>query len=235
MRRRRRLNSDHEDSARWLVSYADLVTLLFAFFVVMYAVSSVNDAKYRVVSDSMQGAFGKLPPNEVTVKKPPPVNPAHPLAALQMQGVVDDLNTVLAPRLPGGQIRLREDAVGIHIEINSRMLFAAGDAHLVGDADAILRAIADALRGEPYDIEIAGHTDNLPIANSRFASNWELSAMRATAVVRVLADAGIAGPRLKAVGRAESLPVSSNLSAEGRARNRRVELTVLAKLPPAAR
>jgi chemotaxis protein MotB len=106
---------------------------------------------------------------------------------------------------------------------------------LVDDAEPILRVIAAALAGEPYDLEIAGHTDNLPIASAQFPSNWELSALRATAVVRVLADAGIASARLKAVGRADSQPVATNLTPEGRARNRRVELTVLAKLPPAAR
>lgn len=232
MRRRRRLAGEHQDTARWLVSYADLVTLLFAFFVVMYAVSSVNVSKYRVVASSMQDAFGKVPP---PVVRKPTDSTAHPLAVLQMQGIARELETVLGPLVKGGKVKLRSDALGLHVEINSQVLFAPGRAELRGDSSGILHVIAGVLAGEPYDLEVAGHTDNLPIANSAYPSNWELSALRATAVVRVLAGAGIAGPRLKSVGRADSLPVATNLTAQGRARNRRVELTILGRLPVAAR
>lgn len=235
MRQRRRLPSDHEDTGRWLVSYADLVTLLFAFFVVMYAVSSVNENKYRQVSEALEGAFGK-PPIYVPGKGGGTVDTSlNPLVTLQFRDVAEQLNTLLAPAMKGGQVRLKQDARGLGIEINSQVLFAAGRAELAGDHVDVLRVIAEVLAGEPYDIEIAGHTDNLPISSPSFPSNWELSAMRAAAVLRVLEQAGIAGPRLKAVGRGDSLPIATNLTPEGRARNRRVELTVLSKLPEAPR
>lgn len=233
MRRRRRLSGDHEDSTRWLVSYADLVTLLFAFFVVMYAMSSVNESKYRELSGSLENAFGKPPPAVPDARTSNAPLAGNPVVALQMRGVASRLESVLAPLLKGGQVRLKHDTRGLAIEINSQTLFAPGAATLAGDGAPILAEIAATLAGEPYDIEIAGHTDNQPIATASFPSNWELSAARASAVARALEAGGVAAPRLAAVGRAASRPIATNLTSEGRARNRRVELAVLATLPPA--
>ena len=106
-----------------------------------------------------------------------------------------------------------------------------GSAELEPHSLEVLRAVANTLKNEPFKLEITGHTDVVPISNSTFASNWELSAVRATSVVRLLADNGIAPERLLAIGREASKPIASNDTAEGRARNRRVELMILSGLP----
>lgn len=241
MRRRRRLELDHDPHDRWLISYADFITLLFAFFVVMYAVSAVNESKYRVMADSLGGAFGKpvaqvgppvpLPTGTPPQVKPRPVTPPISAERSHMSAVASNLMDVMAPLVKEGKVRVTQSRRGVSIEINANVLFAPGQAQLEANSLAVLRAVAEQLKQEPFKLEITGHTDVMPISNSAFASNWELSAMRATSVVRLLAANGIAPDRLSAIGREASQPVASNALAEGRARNRRVELMILSGLP----
>ena len=243
MRRRRRLAIDHENHERWLISFADFVTLLFAFFVVMYAISAVNEGKYRVLADSLGDAFGKPGSREETVPQrpqqalPPDVRQRtlRQQQALEeqthMTEVASNLLDVMAPLVKEGKVRVTQSRRGVSIEINANVLFAEGQAALEPQSLTVLRAVARHLSREPFNIEITGHTDTLPISNSAFASNWELSAMRATSVVRLLADNGIAPARLYAIGREASAPIASNATPEGRARNRRVELMILSGMP----
>lgn len=242
MRRRRRLRSDHENHDRWLISYADFITLLFAFFVVMYAVSAVNEQKYRVVAESLGGAFGKVtvggqaplapPAGPAThAVAPPERNPLVQEEAAYMNEVASGLLDVLGPLVKEGKVRITQGRRGVSIEINANVLFQPGKADLEPGSLEVLRAVAGRLRDEPFNLEITGHTDLLPISNSSFASNWELSAVRATSVVRHLAANGIASERMQAIGREATRPVAPNNTPEGRARNRRVELMILSGLP----
>ena len=148
-----------------------------------------------------------------------------------MTEVASNLLDVMAPLVKEGKVRVTQSRRGVSIEINANVLFAPGRADLEPQSLAVLRAVAEKLKNEPFNLEITGHTDNVPISNSAFASNWELSAVRATSVVRLLADSGIAPARLSAIGREASQPVASNDTAEGRARNRRVELMILSGMP----
>ncbi|OJW88470.1 flagellar motor protein MotD [Thiobacillus sp. 65-1402] len=243
MRRRRRIVSDHDNHDRWLISYADFITLLFAFFVVMYAISAVNENKLRVLAGSLGDAFGKAPASETPV--PQPTKQALPAEVRQrtlkqqqaveeqahMTEVASGLLDVMAPLVKEGKVRVTQSRRGVSIEINANVLFAPGRAELEAKSLAVLRAVAERLRNEPFKLEITGHTDVMPISNPVFASNWELSAVRATSVVRLLADNGIAPARLSAIGREASQPIAPNDTAEGRARNRRVELMILSGLP----
>lgn len=243
MRRRRRIVIDHENHERWLISFADFVTLLFAFFVVMYAVSAVNEGKYRVLASSLGNAFGNTSTQNVPVPQLP--NQALPSDVQQrtlkqqqaieeqahMTEVASNLLDVMAPLVKEGKVRVTQSRRGVSIEINANVLFAEGQAVLEPQSLTVLRAVAQHLSKEPFNLEITGHTDNIPIRNSVFASNWELSAMRATSVVRLLAENGIAPARLFAIGREASQPIASNQTPEGRARNRRVELMILSGLP----
>lgn len=249
MARRRRREDEHENHERWLVSYADFITLLFAFFVVMYAISSVNDGKYRVLSDSLTSAFrsaeGARPlvqSNASTPIAPPLINPrrsaraednarrerrerARKLVALAM--------SALDPLVRQGQVQVSEGARGITIEINSSMLFASGDSTLSSEAGPVLRAIAGALAQGDYPVTVEGHSDNMPIANSRFPSNWELSAVRAASVARLLSESGLAPGQMSAIGYGEQRPLESNTTPEGRTRNRRVAILVESMAPEA--
>lgn len=243
MRRRRRLRNDHEDHGRWLISYADFITLLFAFFVVMYAVSAVNEQKYRVVAESLGGAFGKVTvggqaaPARPATEVPPEVraqlerNRLVQEEAAHMNSVASSLLDVLGPLVQEGKVRITQGRRGVSIEINANVLFQPGKADLEPGSLEVLRAVAERLRDEPFNLEVTGHTDLLPISNSTFASNWELSAVRATSVVRHLAANGIAPERMQAIGREATRPVAPNNTPEGRARNRRVELMILSGLP----
>ena len=243
MRRRRRIAYDHENHDRWLISYADFITLLFAFFVVMYAVSAVNENKYRILASSLGDAFGRTPSSDAPVPQLPAVTllPDVKQRTLKQQQALEEqahmtevasnLLDVMAPLVKEGKVRVTQSRRGVSIEINANVLFAPGRAELEPQSLAVLRAVAARLKNEPFNLEITGHTDNVPISNSVFASNWELSAVRATSVVRLLADSGIAPARLSAIGREASQPIASNDTAEGRARNRRVELMILSGLP----
>ncbi len=247
MRRRRRIRSDHENQDRWLVSYADFITLLFAFFVVMYAVSAVNESKYRVLADTLGGAFGRSPAAseapvpQLTPKPLPPEVRQRSLKEQQaieeqehMAAVANSLMEAMGPLVKEGKVRMTQSRRGVSIEINANVLFAPGRAELQPESLDALRAVAATLRNEPFKIEIIGHTDNVPIRSALFASNWELSAVRASSVVRLFAENGIAPDRLYAIGREASQPVASNDTPEGRARNRRVELMILSGLPDLA-
>ncbi|MHB1085043.1 MAG: flagellar motor protein MotD [Thiobacillus sp.] len=244
MRRRRRIAYDHENHDRWLLSYADFITLLFAFFVVMYAISAVNESKYRVLASSLGNAFGKASTSEETpvpqvsaVTLPPEVKQRtlKQQQAIEEQAhmtkVASNLLDVMAPLVKEGKVKVTQSRRGVSIEINANVLFAPGQAELEPQSLAVLRAVAEHLQREPFNLEITGHTDNIPISTPVFASNWELSAVRASSVVRLLADNGIAPARLFAIGREASQPIASNDTAEGRARNRRVELMILSSMP----
>jgi chemotaxis protein MotB len=243
MRRRRRIDSDHDNHDRWLISYADFITLLFAFFVVMYAISAVSESKYRTLASALGDAFGKPPSGEALVPQltPATLPPEVRQRTLKQQQAVEEqahmtevasnLLDVMAPLVKEGKVRVTQSRRGVSIEINANVLFQPGRAELDPGSLEVLRAVAGRLRDEPFNLEITGHTDIVPISNSVFVSNWELSAVRATSVVRLLADNGIAPERLLAIGREASKPIAPNDTAEGRARNRRVELMILSGLP----
>ena len=243
MRRRRRIVIEPENHDRWLISFADFITLLFAFFVVMYAISAVNESKYRVVASSLGDAFGRSPASEAPVPQLPTMTlpPEIKQRTLKQQQAIEEqahmtevasnLLDVMAPLAKEGKVRVTQSRRGVSIEINANVLFAPGHAELEPQSLTVLRAVAEHLRREPFNLEITGHTDNVPISNSIYASNWELSAVRASSVVRLLAENGIAPVRLFAIGREASLPIAPNDTAEGRARNRRVELMILSGLP----
>lgn len=148
-----------------------------------------------------------------------------------MTEVASKLIDVMAPLAKDGKVRMTQSRRGVSIEMDANVLFEPGRAELEPKSLAVLRAVGESLQKEPFNLEITGHTDDVPIRNSVFASNWELSAVRATSVVRLLADSGIAPERLLAIGREASKPLASNDTAEGRARNRRVELMILSGLP----
>jgi chemotaxis protein MotB len=242
MRRRRRIAADHDNHDRWLISYADFITLLFAFFVVMYAVSAVNEGKYRILASALGDAFGK-PAGDIPVPQLPTVTlpPEVRQRTLRQQQAIEEqahmtevarsLLDVMGPLVKEGKVRVTQSRRGVSIEMNANVLFEPGRAELEPKSLALLRAVAETLKNEPFSLEVTGHTDVVPISNSIFASNWELSAVRATSVVRLLADNGIAPARLYAIGREASQPIASNETAAGRARNRRVELMILSGMP----
>lgn len=250
-RRRQQCEEEHENHERWLVSYADFITLLFAFFVVMYAVSSVNEGKYRVLSDSIVSAFRNVPGATITppavlesstqVVVRPQIVPNKPaLAAGQkgqakeaMRNMAQEIKDALGPLIKDGQVRVTEGPMGITIEINASVLFLPGDARLGEEAVRALTVVGQILATTDFPITVEGHTDNIPINTLQFPSNWELSGVRASSVVRLFIDTGVAASRLTATGYADQRPVADNVLADGRMRNRRVAILIESKSPEA--
>ena len=241
---RKKYDEESDNHDRWLVSYADFITLLFAFFVVMYALSSVNEGKYRVLSNSLLNAFGRV--QTAPIKGEPQPAPGGLPRVLpprqrtseavrkekeQLTGMARSLQQVMAPLVQQGKVRVTQSARGINVEINASVLFAPGDARLSEDSIQALRAVAEVLRDDDHAIQVEGHTDSVPIRNAQFPSNWELSSVRASSVVRLFIESGIAEKRLTAVGHGPTQPVGPNDTVEGRMRNRRVSVMILSNLP----
>jgi chemotaxis protein MotB len=239
---RKRYEEDTENHERWLISYADFMTLLFAFFVVMYAISVVNVGKYKVLSDALGDAFGgrgaAVAPN-TAVEQPftlPNIVARKRLEAMRREKdrltqLARDLTATLGPLVKEGKVRVTQNSRGVSVEINASVLFAPGDAALTDTSREALSAVAILLKNDPHQVQVEGHTDDVPISNPLFPSNWELSAVRASSVVRLFIDSGMAPARLTAVGHGANLPVAPNDTPDGRARNRRVAVTIISALP----
>jgi chemotaxis protein MotB len=200
-------DAEHHHRDRWLVSYADLVTLLLALFIVMYAASDQERAKQIV--ESFNNGSGVLPGSTA--------ESSEDETAMRFLA-----NPVLLQTA-----KIRQTDRGLVISLAEAGFFASGDASLsTSSADAIV-AIADVLKDSTLPVRIEGHTDSTPISNSRFPSNWELSTARAASVLVRLSELGIGPERLSAAGYAGFQPVEDNSTVEGRARNRRVDVVVL--------
>ncbi len=212
----------------------------------MYAISSVNEGKYRVFGASLSDAFGShgedkpgtivpLSQNEMLLKSLMERKNARLAERLRkqqenMKSIADNLNRVMAPLVTSGQVSVSQTSRGVVLEINASALFNQGEAEL---QSASLKTLSDvAIILEPGDqaIEIEGHTDDVPIKTSRFPSNWELSSARASSVARLFIDHGVLAGRLTVVGSAANHPVAPNDTPEGRNRNRRITVTLMSPL-----
>ncbi|MDR2881468.1 MAG: flagellar motor protein MotD [Azoarcus sp.] len=250
-RRRPRSGEEHENTERWLVSYADFITLLFAFFVVMYSLSSVNEGKYRILSNSLMQAFRSASVNVEgrNIVTPPVIISSNPVApikrpnvqdkqgaareqtARKMRDMASEIRRVLRPITGDGKVRVTEGAFGVTVEINASVLFAVGEAVLGDEANAALRAVAKVISEAEFPVMVEGHTDSVPIHTHRFPSNWELSSARASSVVRLFIENGVSPGRLTAAGYADQRAIADNETEEGRARNRRVAIMLESRVP----
>ena len=241
---RRRLQEEHANHERWLVSYADFITLLFAFFVVMYSISSINEGKYKVLSESLVGVFSEperaikpIPVGEQRLRATEPdlsmmednlnsgTSAGEP-AIDPLQQIATSMQEAFGDLLATEQLTVRGNELWVEIELSSSLLFPSGDAVPNELAFALIEKVAKILAPYENPIHVEGFTDNLPISTAQYPSNWELSTARAASIVRMLAMDGVKPERLAAVGYGEFQPVADNASEEGRSRNRRVVLVV---------
>lgn len=233
---RKKKHAEHVNHERWLVSYADFITLLFAFFVVMFAVSQVDSKKLGRFTESFSKAVG--------VDMFP--NPGKGILPGATDGVPADATTssassAMPEELAGLQVGLalaaQKDEALTNVQIVSRrnelvirlsdgLLFDSGNDTLKDPAVKVIQKIAAELKDRNVDVRVEGHTDDRPIHTVRFRSNWDLSTGRATAVVAKLAAEGIAAPRLSAAGYGEFHPLAPNSTEDGKKQNRRVDLVV---------
>jgi len=250
--RRKRSIVENDNPDRWLVSYADFITLLFAFFVVMYAISSINEGKYRVLSDTLVAAF-KTPPKspepiqtglpsdklttavvDTDIAKPIRAEPEPSLALdpkrqeQRMGRIAGKVQRDLRPLIDKGLITVTHNQFWVEVEINTSILFTSGSATLEKASFPALIKLADTLKDLPNYIEVEGHTDNLPISTKVYPSNWELSAARAASVVHLFTRHQVSPERLSAIGYGEFRSIADNTTVEGRRKNRRVLVVILA-------
>lgn len=231
MRRLQNRRTHHVSRDRWLVSYADFITLMFAFFATMYAISSVDSQKLSTVAHALQVAFddsakgrslasgdGLLPENGAVISGKPESS------SLDVQKRV---TTELSDELASERLELIVDRRGVTLSIPEAGTFGIGRDELSDTAQQLVGRVASTLQGFSNSVRVEGHTDDVPIHNLRFASNWDLSAARASRVVEFLIARGLEPERLSATGFAEFHPRVPSTTPEARASNRRIDLVIL--------
>ena len=253
-RRRRNQDTKKENGERWVISYADFMTLLLATFVVLYAVSSINVSRYRAAAEALSAVFtGKVivqdrgtgaNPNGIFQNQPAPVPKPVVKLNLPQKGVPNvtekireriakldqaykNLSNLLKDVIDKGQVHIAHNGLSVVIDISSTLLFDSGKADLTTSALGVIDQIGVVLKDQPYSIQVNGFTDNAPIHTAQFSSNWELSALRAISVVRRFVSDGVDPSHLVGAGYGEYHPVADNETAENKAKNRRVSIVVV--------
>jgi len=234
-------HEEHENMERWLVSYADFITLLFAFFVVMYSVSSVNEGKYRVMSNALKSSFSNTRPiGELSIMNLP-IEKSRQIVVTERQKSQSNArtflkvaNSITTSKVPDG-VKITSTERGLSIRIKDDALFSSGSADLNPQIKEFLDLIAGLVRELPNLIAVEGHTDNRPIRTATYPSNWDLSTARANTLLRYFTEHHhLRADRFTSTGFAGTRPIESNSTSEGQASNRRVELIVLRDTSPPA-
>mgnify|MGYP005837687241 CR=1 FL=1 len=257
MYRQRRIQQqpEREDLDRWLVSYADYMTLMFALFVVLYALSLVKNEEFIALAESISKVFEKPSRSDVNVgsresslspilEKEPIADNSEtiPTAAATDAGTLSDvrqqflgsplsaveqaLTLALSDLIAQGVAKLERDDDWLVVELNSGLLFASGSASATHSARTVLQEISKIINPINNFLRVRGYTDNIPIRNELFSSNWELSVARATSVLRLLEALGTAPHRMAIEGFGEYYPSADNSTAAGRAENRKVVIAI---------
>jgi chemotaxis protein MotB len=246
----RKKHEDHENHERWLVSYADFITLLFAFFVVMFATSQTDKAKAQQVSDSVKKALegqsfktmvkvilggtidntgqGNSQKNGPGGQKRAVKTTENPQGKIvELLPSLELLTKDLEQEVKSGKLQLSMGARGLTISFAQAALFPSGGDEISPEFYPTIQKIVDAMKQVPNPVRTEGHTDSVPIHNSRFRSNWELSAARSIALVELFTKLGEPRDKLSIAGYADTAPVESNDTVEGRQKNRRVDIVIL--------
>ena len=250
-------DEEHENHERWLLTYADLITLLLALFMMLYAMSVLDLKKYEAFQEAFTQGMGKHvhsfpgkgdPPNGQKLATKPGANigtpdPSPSPASLQLKPQLDatelsklkeKIEEEIALTGLKGQLDVDLDPRGLVVNVVSGVLFSSGQASLTTNGERLLDALGAIFQTMGNPLVIEGHTDNVPISSAQFPSNWELSTTRATAVLRDLVSRDhLSGSRMSASGYADTKPRASNATAAGRAKNRRVDIVVIAAPPKA--
>lgn len=241
MARKREPEVEKDNGERWTLTYLDMITLLFIFFVVLYSMSRVDAEKFQTMADSLNKALGgKIEiadnqggPNILGGGVPPDTLPDQPEQNSKDQETtsIEEIKAILdkfaADNNLGNTLVNTIEERGLVVSINETLLFASGSADITAQAREILSKVGTVLGDVPNQIKVEGHTDNLPINTMQFPSNWELSAARSTNVVKILQAEGMPPNRLSAAGYGEYRPIASNDTEAGRTRNRRIDLVIL--------
>lgn len=257
---RRKKHAAHENHERWLVSYADFITLLFAFFVVMFATSQADKDKQATVSVAVKEALDKgalvttiagflgkskdktdihLPeakpyqgakeePKKAETQPATDKGDAAHAAVIELMPSLQSLTSELQVQIEEGKLEVSLEPRGLVVSLREATFFAPGNDRVNPESYQMLQKVADAIRKLPNPVRLEGHTDSKPVSTKRFRSNWELSAARSIAMMEILTNRfGVAREKMAISGYADTAPVASNDTEEGRAQNRRVDIIIL--------
>jgi chemotaxis protein MotB len=245
---RRRSREGHASHERWLVSYADFITLLFAFFVMMYAHSQTNQTRAHQIQQAFRealsdgrltqalakliGAPGKagapVQAQIVALRSVPDAAPVKGERGIELLPSLQQLNEKLGKEIEAGRLEVRLERRGLVISLREATFFPSGGDTLAPSTLPVLATIASELAKYPNPIRLEGHTDSQPIHTARFRSNWELSAARGIAMLELFTrQFNIPMERVAIAGYADTAPVAANATEEGRSRNRRVDIVIL--------
>jgi chemotaxis protein MotB len=241
----------HANHERWLVSYADFITLLFAFFVVMFATSHTDKAKAQAVSDSVKkalegesfkslvssilgGAIDKTGQGNAQRNGPGGAKrimkteaPKVTAQVVELLPSLEVLSKELEQEIRSGKLQISMGVRGLTISFTQAALFPSGEDVIARETYPSIQKVADAMKQIPNPVRMEGHTDAVPIHNSRFRSNWELSAARSIALLELLTSLGVNREKLSIAGYADTAPLEDNQTEVGRAKNRRVDIIIL--------
>ena len=237
--RRRKKPTSHLNHERWIVSYADFVTLLFAFFVVLFATANADRGKASVVAAAVRAALNESKIDRhgsaAAMDKPSSAKQDQNSAevartAMELLPSMQLLERELRPEIQRGTVELQMEARGLTISFKQAAFFDSGSDQIKPEAVATIGKVGTALLKIPNHVQLEGHTDNVPISSSRFGNNWVLSSSRAIAVLEVLTSQfQVPRSRLAVGGYADVVPVATNDTEVGRARNRRVDVVILSE------
>ena len=221
----------------WVITFADMVTLLMVFFILLFAIGTIEQEKWRQLKESLREALGadaieemgtrqgldviKTQVDEQTVHA---VDEVGAMVNREMEDIISEVEEFVFKNKLAGEVRVSSDERGAVITISDVVLFPAGSAEMTPKGRTTLRQVFDVLKQFNYNVKVEGHTDNTPIHTLRYPSNWELSASRAAEVAHMLIDDGYPPERLSVEGFAEFRPKVPNTSSENRAVNRRIEV-----------
>ena len=225
-----------EGEAGWITTFSDMMSLLLTFFILLFSISSVETVKFKQILESIQSALGveNVPEagtreglemvNIEAQSKTDAVDEFGGMVKKELNKIKSSVEEFIEKNQLNGHVSVKVDDRGAVITISDFVLFPEGSATFTPSAKPILKKMTPLLKQFPYLVRVEGHTDNLPISNSKYPSNWELSAARAAGIVRFYVRNGIDPHRLVAVGYAEFRPIADNSTPEGREKNRRVEI-----------
>ena len=234
MRRRKKLKQTHNNSERWLLTYSDLITLLMVFFVIMYSMSNIDKQKYQQISESLQETLGTVDTSEKnkgdgnnTIKS---TNESNKETEDDLIGLKDEVDKYIKENGLEDDIVAKSYKKGLVISFKDDILFNSGEAILKQDYIENIKKVGDLLKTVDYYVRVEGYTDNVKMSNDKFKSNWELSSARANEVLHFLVDNDyVSNEKICSVGYGEYRPVASNDTAEGRNKNRRVDILLIDK------
>ena len=213
---------ESSSSDRYLITYADLITLLLGLFIILYAISNIDIKKYEEMMTAMGSIFG----NSKGIPSLPELNPGE--IYTKIDDLKSDLNTVIKRYKFESSVTLEENERGIVIHIVDDILFSSGEAILSESSKTVLHELSAILRQLPNDIRVEGHTDNIKIYSQVYPSNWHLSVARALNTAYYLIESENLSPdKVSIVGNSEYKPIAQNITPEGRAKNRRVDIVII--------